>query len=262
MEHSYGICNLSIIPQRAEASDRSELINQLLFGDRLRVIAQEGKWALVQNVYDNYIGWIDQKQYLELTLDEFMALEHKKFVAAPGLLQAVIKVSTQEHVWLTPGSSIPSDAGLTFQLAGTEYLAPDQLREPNPSLFTNEIEAVAKSYLNVPYLWGGRSMFGIDCSGFCQIVFKQFGIALDRDSSLQAMQGELVHFVQEGRAGDLAFFDNEEGKIIHVGILLSDSTIIHASGRVRIDRIDNQGIYSEEYAKYTHRLRIIRRFVS
>lgn len=131
---------------------------------------------------------------------------------------------------------------------------------PGKNKFDDEVIKTAGSYLNTPYLWGGRSPYGIDCSGFTQMVFKQFGIRLKRDAWQQAGQGEVVDFLQSAKAGDLAFFDNDEGKISHIGIMVDNSQVMHASGKVRTDIIDNQGIYNEEMKRYTHKLRIIKRF--
>jgi gamma-D-glutamyl-L-lysine dipeptidyl-peptidase len=122
------------------------------------------------------------------------------------------------------------------------------------------IRQVALQYLDVPYLWGGKSFFGIDCSGFCQQVFRHFGINLPRDAYQQAEKGEVVGFLQEVVCGDLAFFDNEEGRITHVGLMLNTHEIIHASGKVRIDKIDHQGIINSETGVRTHQLRIIKRY--
>jgi cell wall-associated NlpC family hydrolase len=122
------------------------------------------------------------------------------------------------------------------------------------------IKERAMPFLSTPYLWGGRSVFGIDCSGFTQMVFRFFNIPLLRDAYLQATQGDVVGFLQEARCGDLAFFDNAEGRITHVGILLNDQEIIHSSGNVRIDKIDNAGIINVETSVRTHKLRIIKRY--
>ena len=123
------------------------------------------------------------------------------------------------------------------------------------------IKQVAFKFLNSTYLWGGKSVFGIDCSGFTQSVYKFLNISLLRDAQQQATQGELIGFLQEARCGDLAFFDNEAGQIIHVGILLSAHEIIHAAGKVRIDKIDNEGIVHAQTGQRTQRLRIIRRYI-
>jgi cell wall-associated NlpC family hydrolase len=119
----------------------------------------------------------------------------------------------------------------------------------------------AYMYLNAPYLWGGKSVFGIDCSGFTQMVYKLNGYKLLRDAAQQASQGEVLSFIEESEPGDLAFFDNEEGKIIHVGIMLENNYIIHASGKVRIDRLDHLGIYNAELNRHTHRLRVIKKII-
>jgi cell wall-associated NlpC family hydrolase len=122
------------------------------------------------------------------------------------------------------------------------------------------LENIAKQYLNSPYLWGGKTPWGIDCSGFTQMVFKQKNVSIKRDAFQQAEEGEAVAFLAESKMGDLAFFDNEDGKITHVGILLNNETIIHASGKVRIDQIDNYGIMDADSKKYSHKLRFIKRF--
>ena len=125
----------------------------------------------------------------------------------------------------------------------------------------NKEEAVeiALSLINTPYLWGGKSPFGIDCSGFSQLVYKMIGINLPRDARDQAKIGSTLSFIDESQAGDLAFFHNKEDKIIHVGIILKDNYIIHASGRVRIDRLDQTGIYNNELNTHTHKLRFIKK---
>jgi len=124
---------------------------------------------------------------------------------------------------------------------------------------TDNLAVTAMSFLNVPYTWGGRTHFGIDCSGFTQAVFRLQGINLLRDTSLQVEQGYAVNSLRDTKLGDLAFFDNTEGRVVHVGIMLNNEKIIHASGRVKIDKIDEKGIYSEELKRYTHQLRTVRR---
>jgi gamma-D-glutamyl-L-lysine dipeptidyl-peptidase len=148
-------------------------------------------------------------------------------------------------------------------VANNQFSTSDSPGEPLPVAMAFEsgnIRSVALQYLDTPYSWGGKSKCGIDCSGFCQQVFKQFGIKLPRDAYQQAEHGEVVGFLLEAQTGDLAFFDNEEGKITHVGLMLSPDEIIHASGKVRIDKIDNQGIIHSETGARTHKLRIIKRY--
>jgi cell wall-associated NlpC family hydrolase len=157
------------------------------------------------------------------------------------------------------GSNIPNTLDKFFYLRDTKYKLEGETKRPAKDKFRSGVIDVAKFYLNAPYLWGGKSVFGIDCSGLSQMVFRQFGIKLRRDAYQQAEQGELVGFLQEAKAGDLAFFDNNEGRINHVGIMMDNERIIHASGKVRIDAIDNQGIFNRELNRYTHKLRIIKR---
>jgi gamma-D-glutamyl-L-lysine dipeptidyl-peptidase len=261
MNQIYGVCNLSLVPLRAEASDKSEMTSQLLFGDHFKVLEQTEKWVRIQTAFDDYQGWIDNKQFLAVkkeTYDQSNALQ-----ALTGLqvYHPVMKQHSREMLRLVAGSSLPVYNGSDCTLEGDVYKLSDIGFEPDPAKFYDQVVESAKFYLHTPYLWGGRSVFGIDCSGFSQMVYKLCGVALKRDAWQQAMQGETVDFIQEARAGDLAFFDNEEGRIIHVGIMLADQQIIHASGKVKIDRIDSQGIYSADLQRYTHKLRIIKRLV-
>jgi cell wall-associated NlpC family hydrolase len=257
----YGICNLSLVPLRADASDKSEMINQLLFGDHFEVLEENEKWAYIRLAYDFYEGWIDKKQFTNVSLEEYKSRDGVNHVLPLKIALTVKNIKTNEIHHLLPGSSIRSIQNNKFDLAGEFFELSDNASKPDLSSFLERVEEAAKYYLNAPYLWGGRSLFGIDCSGFTQIVFKQFGIRLKRDAWQQAEQGELVAFLPQARLGDLAFFQNNEGRIVHVGIMLDNSKIIHASGKVRIDLIDSEGIFNEELNKHTHRLRVIKRFV-
>lgn len=257
----YGICNLSLIPLRAEPSDRSEMTSQLLFGDHFEIIEKSDKWARIRTAYDGYEGWIDNKQFARISFDDYLALKDS-LVLGLGISHQATKLSSNEHLHLVAGTSLPFIENNRLRINDEFYKVITNPVKPSHALFKEKVEEYARFYLGTPYLWGGRSIFGIDCSGFTQMVFKQFGVRLKRDAWQQAEQGELVGFLTEAKAGDLAFFDNEEGRIVHVGIMLDNATIIHASGRVRIDTIDNQGIYNKEMKRHTHKLRIIKRFIS
>jgi cell wall-associated NlpC family hydrolase len=151
------------------------------------------------------------------------------------------------------GSSLAFLKGTTCHIGEDRFEIIGEIGE------TENIAVAATSFLNTPYLWGGRTHFGIDCSGFTQAVFKLQGINLLRDASQQVDQGYAINLLQETKLGDLAFFENQEGNIVHVGILLNNEKIIHASGRVKIDFIDEKGIFSEELKRYTHKLKAIKR---
>lgn len=261
MDRQFGICNLSVAPMRAEPADKSEIKTQLLFGDRFEVLELREKWARILTLYDDYEAWIDPKQFAPISANEF-ALPETKIVSGFTIDQYVIKQSTQERIYLSPGCSIPLLVDNVFYIGKESYHYFGEVINTELAVFQNEIEHKAKFFLHAPYLWGGKTWFGIDCSGLTQVVYKTLNIQLKRDAIQQGSQGKTVDFLQGAETGDLAFFDNDEGRIIHVGIMIGNSKIIHASGRVKIDSIDNQGIYSEEMKRYTHKLRIIKRFVS
>ena len=262
MNQVFGVCNLSLVPLRAGASHQSEMISQLLFGDNFEVLDVTEKWANIRTAYDDYEGWIDQNQFVVVDLKTFTILHHLKTILRPEVYHPVKNISENVVLNLVAGSNLPAFTDGKFVLNGTEYLVGNAAINPGTNIFATQVEKVARLYLNTPYLWGGRSVFGIDCSGFTQMVFKQFRIKIHRDAWQQALQGNLVDFLQETKPGDLAFFDNEDGRIIHVGIMLDNERIIHASGKVKIDKIDTTGIYGEKLKRYTHRLRIIKRFKS
>jgi hypothetical protein len=236
------------------------MCSQLLFGDHFTLIEITEKWSRILTAFDEYEGWIDNKQYTLVSKTAFDGLYSINSVLGTEVFHNLAKSDTNSILKLLAGSTIPHTVDGFFYLGETRYKLEGSFINPNKFEFRSGVRETAMFYLDAPYLWGGRSLFGIDCSGFTQMVFRQFGIRLKRDAWQQAEQGELLVFLQESRAGDLAFFDNEDGRITHVGIMLNDQQIIHASGRVRIDAIDTQGIYNAELNRYTHKLRIVKRF--
>lgn len=248
---------VSIAPMRKEASHRSEMVSQLLMGECVEVLETDKDFFYVKCLYDGYEGWCQQSQLTEVD-DHFYNNNHKMLVAEP-ITQATCN---DKSIFLVGGSFVGcfKDDALRIGNSVIRFTeTPYHFNEINESV---DIYEVFKPYVNTPYLWGGKSIFGIDCSGFTQQVFKMLDVVLPRDAYQQATLGENVGFLQEAQLGDLAFFDNEEGKITHVGIILNDAHIIHASGKVRIDKIDNMGIVNTETNKRTHQLRIIKRFLS
>ena len=253
-----GICLLSAVPVREKPSDRSQMVNQLLFGETVKIIDSMKSWHLIESSGNNYEGWVDSVQIRMIDEDVFNKLENEKnqvYLANPYL-----KVNHAESsVLLSIGSRLPYFDENGFEVGGTQFKfdSSPEIYQGNQS--KEALISMAKKYLGTPYLWGGRSYFGIDCSGFTEVVYRTCGYQLPRDSSVQAKEGKIVGFIHEAEAGDLAFFDNEEEQIVHVGILLNNSQIIHASGFVRIDSIDHEGIFNKEQNKYTHKLRLIKR---
>ncbi|WP_338408717.1 C40 family peptidase [uncultured Flavobacterium sp.] len=252
----FGICNLAIIPLRIEPSDKSEIVSQILFGEHFEILEQFKQWSRIKLQYDDYEGWVDSKQYQVISELDFELLSKEGIVLNGDLVEYI----TAPNNLLMP---IPLGSSLSF-------LNNNEINRANYNFEGTKISGVkpkeslvntAFMYLNAPYLWGGKNPFGIDCSGFTQMVYKLNGYKLMRDASQQSKQGEALSFIEESEPGDLAFFDNEEGNIIHVGIIMEDNYIIHASGKVRIDRLDHLGIYNAEVNKHTHKLRVIKKII-
>jgi gamma-D-glutamyl-L-lysine dipeptidyl-peptidase len=257
----YGICNLSIVPCRAEASDKSEMVSQLLFGEHFTLLAEQGSWVQIQHAFDGYQCWIDKKQFLPVSEETFKELQDIPPHLTLDLVQVVSNKDSETLIPVIIGSSLPLYNGHFCNLQGNEYNFEGQVIPFHYNPDRAKIIENAYTYLNAPYLWGGRSPFGIDCSGFTQMCYKLSGIRIPRDAYQQAELGETLSFVEEAEEGDLAFFDNAEGKIVHVGIILKNNYIIHASGKVRIDRFDHYGIFNVDTQSYSHNLRLLKRVI-
>jgi len=256
----YGICALSIVPGRLEPADTSEMVSQLLFGEIYRVIDERKMWIKVRGVHDGYESWIYRKQHLEIKRDEFMQLQKESKTYSTELISLLQEKNSDVFFPLVLGSILPEYQNNNCSFSNKEFeFDGDVIRKPNVG--RDMLIEIAFLYLNSPYLWGGRTPFGIDCSGYSQIVYRMCGVDLPRDASQQTEIGERLSFIEEATPGDLAFFDNKEGRITHVGILLGDNKVIHASGKVRVDRIDHQGIFNDDIHDYSHHLRLITRVI-
>jgi cell wall-associated NlpC family hydrolase len=237
------------------------MTTQLLFGESMRILDTSSNWLYIQSTFEDYLGWVDKNQVEIMTEAEFDRLNHEKSFICQFPFGKITTPEDKSGFLIPAGSVLPglSEEGKMLLLSRNFEFQGEYTDGKAKS--HEDIINTAKQFLGSPYLWGGKTLMGMDCSGFTQVVFKINGIALLRDASQQATQGLNVGFISEANPGDLAFFDNAEGRISHVGIVLEDHKIIHCSGKVRIDTIDHQGIFREESRTYSHALRLIRNII-
>lgn len=247
----YGICPLSIVPLRQAPAHQSEMTSQLLYGEHFKILEERAKWSRIRVAFDNFEAWICKQQLLKIPEEIYDKLEK----ALPQYSADLFDFVSDQNGQLTTipiGSSLNVRSGLKHQFDGNLITG---------KKVKSEIVKTALLYLNSPYTWGGKSPLGIDCSGLTQMVYKLNGYRLERNAAQQATQGEPLSFIEESDAGDLVFFDDLEGVINHVGIMMKDNYIIHVDGKVRIDRLDHSGIFNAELKKHTHQLRVIKKVI-
>lgn len=251
-----GVCCVSVSPLRAEASHKSEMTSQLLFGEAVEVLKKgEENWILIRCLYDDYMGWVTRSHITEIPEPVAKQTCHM----ASDRSNEIIFHDQPMHIPF--GSELRGIKNGQAEWGKYSWSFKGNHIDPmNTQKNEKTIIRLTHHFLNTPYLWGGRSIFGIDCSGFSQIIYKSLGIWLLRDAYQQATQGAGIGFLQEAKCGDLAFFDDQEGRITHVGILLSEHEIIHSSGKVRIDKIDSRGIVNTDTQERTHQLRLIKKY--
>ena len=267
----------SIVPVRAEAREGAEQNTQMLFGELCEVIEHSDvsiqhseRWRYIRLESDGQEGWVDAKMISPMTDDEYAAykptLEHAAMVAMP--MTYAVSTNNGQTIPLTAGTRLPNYADGQFEVLGVRFrIDPSMVITAPLELNEQNLLQAVRFFLNVPYLWGGKNAMGMDCSGFSQVVMSLFGKQLLRNASEQATQGKAVARLADAKAGDLAFFDHyEEGvehpaKITHVGIVIDPTRIVHCSGRVKVEKLDETGIYNIEQGGYSHRLASIRSFV-
>ncbi|MFK5974640.1 MAG: C40 family peptidase [Flavobacteriaceae bacterium] len=248
----YGICHLSIVPLRSIADNSAEMISQLLYGEHFKIIENRKSWSKVRLAFDGCEGWVSNLQITIIEKEDYVGIELGKSINYASDLVSFVDTGKNNLIPIVLGSTISNSCILPNSYEGHSI----GLQQEKSNLLK-----IAMLYLNAPYLSGGKSPFGLDCSGFTQMVYKINGYKLFRFASEQAAQGEALSFIEESEAGDLAFFDNKEGVIDHVGIIMEDNYIIHAYGKVRMDRLDHTGIFNTKIGNYTHKLRVIKKII-
>lgn len=248
------ICSITHIPLRAKAAHASEMVSMLLFGESVQILGEEEDYFLVENTFDGYQGYVPKVHLAD------NSEPHTLYVANDFL-----NIPFREGAILLPkGSMLPSDTDGHFLYQGHSLSLPNDtqlISFTEASFDPDKILLNAKRFVGTPYLWGGRTRFGIDCSGFVQLLFKEMGVSLKRDAKQQVLQGQAVDSISGSQAGDLAFFANKSGTVTHVGLLDGKGNIIHSSGQVRVDSVDEKGIMNADLNRYTHELCAIRRMV-
>jgi hypothetical protein len=257
----YGVCRLSLVPVRKHPADQAEQVTQLLFGEDYETLeqTQDKKWVRIRIHYDRYEGWIDSRQHHSITREYFEYISRAEFKITTDVTSSLLYNKTPLMILM--GSIIPISASELFKME-EQFAFNGDSKSLGQKREYEYLKGIAFKYLHAPYQWGGKSPFGIDCSGFIQMVFKICGYRLHRDSHEQATQGKIVKTLGEAVPGDVAFFKNAENKIVHTGIILTDDRIIHASGRVRVDHINEEGILNVDTKVYTHTLSHIRRMLA
>lgn len=256
----YGINLMGILPLRSEASEESEQLTQILFGEYFRVDEWLEKWVHIENMRDGERGWIDRKMMTSIDEDVFSRLcDIPQLVSSVPFAYAM--TDKNERIPLTGGSVLPfyDVEKESMSIGGRNIM----FSRTNVAIDTANIDfvSVALAFLHSPYLWGGKNVMGIDCSALVQVAASMCGVLLPRNSRQQVMIGQQINFLSEAKRGDLVFFDHEDGKISHVGILLNNHEVLHASGEVHIAPIDHYGIRSVFTGNYSHSLRAIRRII-
>ena len=251
----YGISILALIPLRKEPKDQSEMVSQILFGQHFKILKIQNNWTYIKLSADHYEGWICSKQYLEITYEDYDNIELNDFNIVSDSFSNIINIDTNEIIPITIGATLPYFSKGNFRIRSHKY-------SYNGSVASkNKIDLIKYTFqfLNAPYLWGGKSVLGIDCSGFTQQVYGLSGYNIPRDAYQQERIGKAILY-ENRKSSDIVFF-LKNNRIHHVGILINKNQIIHASGKVRIDGFNEMGIIHNKSKLLTHHFHSIRRII-
>lgn len=256
----FGVCRLALVSLRSEPRHGAEQVTQLLFGDHYKVMQRSGdqKWIRIEIHADGYTGWMDAKQHHSISQEYFDQINVANFKITTDITSGILYRKTP--LTIVMGSVVPISSSELFKME-EQFAFNGEAKSLGQKRDFDFLHTIALKYLHAPYQWGGKSPFGIDCSGFVQMIFRIAGYSLLRDAAQQQTQGKKVETLHDAAPGDLAFFSNAEGAVSHVGMVLPEGRIIHASGQVRIDLLLEEGILNAETKIYTHTLSAIRRIL-
>ena len=260
----------SVVPVRTEPHEGAEQSTQMLFGELAEVLEEQPRWKRIRLESDGQEGWVDAKMICPMKSEEYASykplLESAAIVAMP--MAYAVSENNGQTIPLTAGTKLTNyQSPMTneasparFEVLGVGFRIDPSFVSVKPKQLTQEnLLQTVRFFLNVPYLWGGKNAMGMDCSGFTQVIMSLFGKHLLRNASEQATQGEPITELAKAQAGDLVFFDHKDGKISHVGLVIDPERVIHCSGRVKVEKLDENGIFSAEQGDYSHHLVSIRR---
>ena len=252
----------SIVPVRAEAREGAEQNTQMLFGELAQVLEEQDRWTRIRLDSDGQEGWVDAKMIAPIAGDDLKAYKAalKKAATVAFPMTYAVSENNGQTIPLTAGTRLTNYQDGRFEVLGVGFrIDPSMVITAPRELNRETLLQTVRFFINTPYLWGGKNALGMDCSGFTQIVLSLFGKSLLRNASEQVTQGDPVNDLSQAKAGDLAFFDHEDGRISHVGIVIDAERIIHCSGRVKVEKLDPTGIFNAETGEYSHHLVQIRR---
>ncbi|MGM1429485.1 C40 family peptidase [Sphingobacterium lactis] len=248
------VCTLSSISVYQEPTIAAVRVYELLFGEGLLVLERAKEWVYIRVLETDIQGWVMEGQF-----EEVDAVPTYDFIVDD--VGGFALGDEQATIALFHGSPMPENGVLTTKVNTYNFL-----NDPLKVNFGFEVERDRESlenftatYLNKTVSHKGRTEHGLDSIGLCGLFYRHFGFELPKDLESMLTLGKAIDFISEIQDGDLAFFENEEGIVDHVGLVVSEDEVLHVREKVRIDHLDNEGLFNKDLNQVTHKLRIVKR---